>query len=83
MILKISFPSLSNANIKFAESRKLIYRLYTIVEVLSTISFIKLIDKREFIRAALIENIKTFVIYIATLKAINSVTILINPSWIT
>ena len=68
IVLEISFVSLSNTNIEFAELEKLTWRTYTIAEALSTTSQVKLIDKREFAKAALNEYFETFVVHIAILK---------------
>ncbi len=65
----IPFPSLSNANVKFAELGKLTWRTYTAAEALLTTSQVELIDKREFARAALDKNLETFVLYVSALEA--------------
>lgn len=70
----MSFPSLSNVDIEFAELRKLTWRLYTTTEALLTTNQVKLIDKREFPKAAIDKNFKTFVIHISALD-INGLSI--------
>ncbi len=67
--LEIAFLSLDNANVKFTELRKLIWRSYTTAKALTTTSWVELINKREFAKAALDKNSETFVVYIAILKA--------------
>ncbi len=69
MVLKMPFLSLSNANVKFAELEKLTYRSYITTKALANISWVKLIDKKEFAKAILDENFETFVMHIATQEA--------------
>lgn len=64
----MSFLSLSIADIKLAELRKFTWRLYIAADTLSTTSEFELINKKEFTKAALDENSKTFVMYIATME---------------
>ncbi len=68
VVLEMFFLSLSNADVEFTELEKLTWRLYTTTEALSTTSRVKLIDKREFAKAALDENSETFVIHVAVLE---------------
>lgn len=49
---------------------KLIWRSYTFAKALSTIKQIKINDKKEFAKATLNANSKTFVMYIADLKVL-------------
>ncbi len=51
---------------------------YTTVEALSTTSWVKLIDKREFAKAALDGNSETFVMHIVSLKVPTAIPI--HPS---
>ncbi len=69
VVLGMLFISLSNTNIEFAELEKLTWRSYTVAEALLTISRVELISKREFAKAALDENSKTFVLHVLALKA--------------
>ncbi len=69
VVLGMPFLSLSNADIEFAKLGKLTWRTYTAVEALPTTSWVELINKREFARAALDENSETFVIYVSALEA--------------
>ena len=45
------------------------------VEALPTTSWVKLIDKKKFAKAALIENSKTFMVHISTLKVATAMLI--------
>lgn len=63
------FLSFNNTNINFTGPEKLIWRFYTIIEVLSTTSRIKFIDKIEFVKTVLDKNSETLVIYIIVLEA--------------
>lgn len=67
IILKMPFFSLSNLDVKFAILEKLTWRSYTTVKALPTTNWVKLINKREFAKVASDENLKTLVMYIATL----------------
>lgn len=69
IVLEISFLSLNNINIKFAELKKLTWRSYTTIEALPTAYQIELIKKRKLAKLALDKNFKTFTMYIAALKA--------------
>ena len=60
VVLGMLFLTLSNSNIQFAE-KKLTWRSYTAKEALPTTRKVELIDKKEFAKAALNENIKAFV----------------------
>ena len=62
------FLTFSNANILFIE-KELIWRSYTATKVLSTTNQVELIVKKKFAKEVLDEESKTFVIYIAALKA--------------
>lgn len=63
------FFSLSNVDIKFAKPGKLTWRSYITIEALLIINRVKLIDKRDFAKAVLDANLKTFVVYMAAVKA--------------
>ena len=69
VVLKMPFLSFSNANVELAELGKFTWRLYTVTEALPTTSWIKLIGKRKFAKAALDENSKTFIVHVSALKA--------------
>lgn len=63
------FLSLSNTDVKFAKQlRKFTWRSYTVIEVLPITNSIELINKKEFSRAILVKNLKTFIVYIAALE---------------
>ena len=68
MALGMLFLFLNNANVKFAELKKVSWRTYTAAKTLPTISWVELIDKREFAKMALDKNFKIFVVHIATLE---------------
>ena len=68
VVLKMPFLSLNNADVEFAELKRLIWRIYTAAEVLPIINRVKLINKREFAKAALKKNFETFVMHVATLE---------------
>ncbi len=77
VVLGMPFLTLSNADFQFS-TEKLTWRTYTAVEALPTTCQVKLINKKEFVRAALNENLKTFIVYISALEAAA-----IHPSWAT
>ena len=62
MVLEMPFLTFSNANIQFAR-KKLTKRFYTTAKALSITQRIEIINKKEFTKAALDENIKAFVMY--------------------
>ena len=64
IVLSMLFLILSNANVQFAK-KELTWRSYTIAEALPIIKRVELINKKEFAKAALNENSKTFVMHIA------------------
>ncbi len=67
VVLGMSFLVFSNANFWFG-TKEFTWRSYTAAEVLPTTSRVKLIDKREFAKAALDENSETFVMYVTALE---------------
>ncbi len=75
VVLGMPFLFLSNADVEFAELGKLTWRIYTAAEALPTTSRVKLINKREFARAALDKNLETFVVHVSALEAMT-----IHPS---
>ncbi len=68
MVLRMPFLSFSNVDVEFAELGKLTWRTYKTAEVLPTTNWVKLIDKKEFARAALDENSETFVVHVSALE---------------
>ncbi len=62
------FLALNNADFQFS-AEKLTWKTYTVAEALPTTSRVELIDKREFVRAALDENSETFVVHVSALEA--------------
>ena len=73
----MSFLALSNINFQFSV-KKLTQKSYTATKVLPTTNWVKLIDKKEFAKAALNENSETFVMHITALKVLT--TMPIHPS---
>ncbi len=71
----MSFLSLSNADVKFAELEKLTWSLYTAADALPTTSRVELIDKREFAKAALDVNSETFMVHVATIELLTAMPI--------
>ena len=62
VVLEMLFLTLSNADIQFAK-KELTWRSYTAAEALqTTIKRVELIDKKEFAKAALNENVEAFVV---------------------
>lgn len=62
MVLKILFLTFSNLDILFPK-KKLTQRSYTSAKPLLTTYQIEFISKKKFVRAAIDENVKIFVIY--------------------
>ena len=75
VVLEMLFLSLSNADVKFAELKKLTWRTYIAVEALCTTSWFKLIDKKEFVKTTLDKNSEMFVVHIAILKMLTTIFI--------
>ncbi len=78
VILVMPFLSFSNADVKFAELGKLTGRSYTTAEALPTTSWVKLIDKKEFAKAALDGNSETFVVHVAALELLTAMSIYLS-----
>ena len=68
VMLGMPFLTFSNANIQFAE-KELTWKSYTAAETLPTTKRVKLIDKKEFAKAALDVESETFVVHVSALKA--------------
>lgn len=68
MVPRMLFLVFSNVNIQF-DVEKLTWRSYAVAEVLSTISQVEIINKKEFAQAALDKNSEKFVVHVATLAA--------------
>lgn len=71
VILGMLFLTLGNANIRFAE-RKLVWKTYSAAETLPITQRMEIIDKKEFVTAALNEDNETFVVYMAAFSVVNS-----------
>ena len=72
------FLTLSNADIQFAE-KELTWRFYTAKKALPTTRRVELIDKKEFAKVALDENIEAFVVHVSSLSLGSKMTI--HPAW--
>lgn len=72
IILGMLFLSFSNIDIQF-EAKKFTWRLYIAAEALPTTNGVELIDKREFTKAALDKNTKTFVMHMSVLDIESSI----------
>ncbi len=68
MVLGISFLAFTNTNFQFG-IEELTWRTYIIAEALPITSWVKLIDKMEFAKAALDKNSETFVVHVSVLEA--------------
>lgn len=79
VVLGMLFFFFSNADIKFAELKKLTWKSYNSTEILLTISRIRLIVKKKFARAVLSENFEIFIMHIAALERTEIVDISIHP----
>ena len=66
VVLGMPFLFLSNADVQFAE-KELTWRTYTTEEALPTIRRVEIIDRKEFAKAALDENVEAFVVHVSSL----------------
>ena len=73
VVLQMPFLIFNNADIKFAQ-KKLTWRSYTTAEALLIIKQVEIIDKKEFARAALDENLEAFVLHMTSFS-FNSILI--------
>ena len=79
VVLRMSFLTLNNADIQFAEKR-LTWNVYTTAKALSNTKWIKLINKKDFAGAALDEESKTFVMHIFALRVLSgSAKMMMHP----
>ena len=67
VVLGMPFLTLSNANIQFAK-KKLTWRSYTIAKALPTTERVEIINRKEFTKAALDENVEAFVVHVTSLS---------------
>ena len=74
VVLRMPFLTLGNTNIQFAE-KELIWRSYTTKEALPTTQKVELINKKEFAKAALDENIETCALHLSSLSLGSKITI--------
>lgn len=75
VVLKIFLISSSNINMKYIELKQLISRYYNTSKTLSNISQVKLINKKNFAKVVLDNNIKTFLIYISVVEVMKKLLI--------
>ena len=73
VVLGMPFLTLSNADIQFAK-KELTWRSYTAAEALPTTKRVEIIEKKEFARAALDENVEAFVVNVTSFS-LNSMSI--------
>lgn len=66
VVLEIFFLNFSNIDLQFVE-KKLVQRNYTVVEALSITRKVKIINKKDFAKVALNEDVETFVVHIIPL----------------
>ncbi len=79
VVLEMPFLTFSDADIRYSQ-KELVWKSYTIAEALTTTRRVNLIDIKEFAKAALYENSKTFVVQVATLEAPESAGMIVHPS---
>lgn len=72
VVLEKFFLSLSNRNVKFSELEKLTWRSYITIEVLPTIIWVLLINKKKFANTALDENSEAYIVYVAVLDILKT-----------
>ena len=72
-LIWMPFLTLSNADIQFAR-KELTWRSYITAEALPTTKRVEIIDKKEFTKAALDENVEAFVVHVTSLS-LNSMPI--------
>lgn len=69
VILGMPFFSFSHVDIDFkTATEELTWRTYTTTEAIPTARQVELIDKYEFVKVALDENLETFVVYIVAVE---------------
>ena len=78
VVLGMPFLTLSNADIQFAEKEQ-IWRSYIAEKALPTTRRVEFIDKKEFAKAALDENIEAFMVHVSSLNLGSKMTI--HPGW--
>ena len=68
VVLSMLFLTLNNADDQFAEN-KLTWRTHTTKKALPTTWRVKIIDQKEFVKAALDENVEPFVVHFSFLRS--------------
>ena len=74
VVLRMPFLTFTNVDIQFAK-KELIWRSYPTKKALATTRKVELIDKKEFAKVALDENIKAFVVHVSCLSLGSKMTI--------
>ena len=67
VVLQMPFLTLNNADIQFTE-KEFIWRSYTTAEALLITKRVQIIDKKEFARGVLHENVEAFVVHMISLS---------------
>ena len=65
VIFEIPFQTLNKVEVNFTE-KKLTWKAYIIIETLPIIKRVQIINPKEFVKAALDQKQKAFVVYVAT-----------------
>lgn len=81
IVLRIPFLLFNNADIKFAEVKKLIWRSYNMAKALPNTSRVEFMNKNGFTKATLNENSEMFVVYVATLKIPTAMLIYLSKAF--
>lgn len=80
MVLRILFLSFSNADIKFIESEKCIWRCYDTIEALLISNRVRFINKKDFAKVILDENSEIFVVYVTILEVLTAILIYLSKT---
>lgn len=65
VIFEIPFQTLNKVEVNFTE-KKLTWKAYIIIETLPIIKRVQIINPKEFVKAALDQKQKAFVVYVTT-----------------
>ena len=80
VVFGMPFLTLSGADVDFS-GRELRWRTYTTEEALSTTRCVELVDKKEFVAAALDPEHETYVVHVASLNSTPLKSPNVHPSW--
>lgn len=67
IVLEISYLTLSNTDIHFAD-KDFLWSSYTTTEAMSTIKWVELINKKKFAKRGLDENVEAFIVHLTSLS---------------